>query len=141
MDLRYFGFLRGLSMRTPRFDALFDGPARVAESPLTERHHDVAASIQHVTEVIVARMVAYAVERYGIRNVALAGGVALNCVANGKLLADGVVDELWVQPAAGMPGEPSVRPWQHRRVGSTWPVGTGGRSQRARSTSRPWWQT
>ncbi|MCO4747328.1 MAG: hypothetical protein KC912_21190 [Proteobacteria bacterium] len=104
LNLDYFGFLAGSQMFNERFCTLFDGSPRVAEGPLTKRHRDLAASIQQVTELVVSRMAADAVQRAGTRRLCMAGGVALNCVANGKLLADGVVDDLWVQPASGDAG-------------------------------------
>jgi carbamoyltransferase len=104
MDMRYFGFLSGFSMTTKRFADLFDGPAREAESELTQREMDLAASIQQVTEEIVMKMAVHARRVTGESRAVLAGGVALNCVANGKLLRDGPFDEIWVQPAAGDAG-------------------------------------
>lgn len=104
LDLRYFAFHRGERMTSPAFDALFDGPARAPEAPLRQRDLDLARSIQDVTEDIVLRMARHARERTGERRLCLAGGVALNCVANGKLLRAGVFDALWVQPAAGDAG-------------------------------------
>jgi carbamoyltransferase len=104
LDLSYFGFLDGLSMVGPRFEQLFGAPARTPEAPITAHIQDVAASIQRVTEEIVLRMVRDATVRYGCRNLCMAGGVALNAVANGRLLEEGAVDALWVQPAAGDAG-------------------------------------
>lgn len=104
MDMRYFGFLSGFSMTTKRFADLFDGPPRQPEGELTQREMDLAASIQQVTEEIVMKMAVHARQVTGESRAVLAGGVALNCVANGKLLRDGPFDELWVQPAAGDAG-------------------------------------
>ena len=104
LDMRYFGFLDDLVMTTPKFDALLEGPARLGESPVTKREMDVAKSIQEVTEEIVLRMARTARETTGMRNLCMAGGVALNCVANGKLLRAGIFDDIWVQPAAGDAG-------------------------------------
>jgi carbamoyltransferase len=104
MDMRYFDFLGGLTMTNGRFDALFDGPPRPPESDITTREMDIARSIQVVTEEIVLRMARFAAEVTGERSACLAGGVALNCVANGRLLRDGPFDNLWIQPAAGDAG-------------------------------------
>jgi len=104
LDMRAFGFAGGLSMTTPRFHALFEGPPRAPEGPLEARFLDVARSFQAVAEEIVLRMARHAVARTGERRLCLAGGVALNSVANGRLAREGVVDDLWVQPAAGDAG-------------------------------------
>ncbi|MBK9117527.1 MAG: carbamoyltransferase [Betaproteobacteria bacterium] len=104
LDMRYFDFATGLRMTNARFDALFEGPARTAESELTQRHMDVARSIQDVTEDIVLRLARTVAAETGMRRLCLAGGVALNCVANGRLLRDGPFDDLWIQPAAGDAG-------------------------------------
>jgi carbamoyltransferase len=99
-----FNYCQGLTMTNERFHALFGGPPRQPESPLESRHLDLAASVQLVTEEIVARMAAEAHRLTGEKKLVLAGGVALNCVANGKLLRDGPFEELWIQPAAGDAG-------------------------------------
>ena len=104
LNLDYFGYLDGLAMTNDRFAALFDGPARQAESDLTQREMDLAASIQVVTEDIVLHMARHARELTGERHLCLAGGVALNCVANGRLLRSGIFDDIWIQPAAGDAG-------------------------------------
>ena len=91
-------------MTSERFHALFDGPPRRPEELLTQRHMDLAASIQAVTEEVVLRLTRAIAAETGARNLCLAGGVALNCVANGKVLRDGRFAELWVQPAAGDAG-------------------------------------
>jgi carbamoyltransferase len=100
----YFDYCVGLRMTNGRFDELFGGPPRPPESLLTQRDMDLAASVQAVTEEAVLRMVRALAAETGMRRLCLAGGVALNCVANGKVLRDGAVDELWVQPAAGDAG-------------------------------------
>ena len=100
LNLDYFGYLDGLTMTNNRFGELFGGPARQSESDLTQREMDIAASIQVVTEEIVLRMARHARRVTGERHLCMAGGVALNCVANGRLLREGVFDDLWIQPAA-----------------------------------------
>ena len=100
----YFDFATGLTMTNRRFHALFGGPPRLAESALTQRHMDLAASVQQVTEEIVLRLARHIALETGARNLCLAGGVALNCVANGKLLRERCFDRLWIQPAAGDAG-------------------------------------
>jgi len=104
LDQNYFDYCVGLRMTNHRFDALFGGPARSPDEWLEQRHMDLAASIQAVTEEVVARIVRSLVAETGLRKLCLAGGVALNCVANGKLLRDNAIDALWVQPAAGDAG-------------------------------------
>lgn len=104
LDLSYFGYLDGLVMTNDRFADLFDGPARQPESRITRREMDLARSIQQVTEEVVLRIARHAREVTGERHLALAGGVALNCVANGELLRTGIFDDLWIQPAAGDAG-------------------------------------
>lgn len=104
LNQRYFGYLTGLAMTNERFDALFGGPRREPETPFVQRHLDLARSIQEVTEEIVLRMARTVHRRTGSANLCLAGGVALNCVANGRILREGPFDRLWVQPAAGDAG-------------------------------------
>ena len=104
MDMRYFGYLGGLTMTNRRFERLFGGPAREPESEITRREMDLARSIQAVTEEIVLRMARHAAATTGQRDACLAGGVALNCVANGRLLREGPFERIWVQPAAGDAG-------------------------------------
>lgn len=104
MNMDYFNFCQGLTMTNARFATLFGGPARSPESKLEQRHMDIAASIQKVTEEIVLRMAKEARRQTGKRNLVLAGGVALNCVANGILLRQKLFDNIWVQPAAGDAG-------------------------------------
>ena len=104
MNMRYFGFLSGLTMTNQNFDRLFDGPPRQPESEITRREMDLASSIQVVTEEVVLRMARYAATTTGQRDACLAGGVALNCVSNGRLLREGPFDRLWIQPAAGDAG-------------------------------------
>jgi carbamoyltransferase len=104
MEMKYFNYLSGLTMTNRRFADLFDGPARTPESEITTRELDLAASIQVVTEEIVLSMARAAAESTGARNACLAGGVALNCVANGRLLREGPFEQIWIQPAAGDAG-------------------------------------
>ncbi|WP_018406657.1 carbamoyltransferase family protein [Methylocystis rosea] len=104
LDQSYFDYCTGLRMTNAKFDELFGGPARKPEELLTQRHMDLAASIQAVTEEIVLRLTRALAKETGARNLCLAGGVALNCVANGKLLRDGSFDQIWIQPAAGDAG-------------------------------------
>jgi carbamoyltransferase len=104
LDLSYFDYCTGLTMTNERFDALFGGPPRRPDQLLTQHHMDLAASIQAVTDEVVLRLTRSAVSATGRENLCLAGGVALNCVANGKVWRDGRVKGLWVQPAAGDAG-------------------------------------
>ena len=100
----YFDYCTGLRMTNRRFDQLFGGPPREPETPITQREMDLAASVQAVTEDVVQRIVRHAADESGLKNLCLAGGVALNCVANGKVLRDGAFENVWVQPAAGDAG-------------------------------------
>src|SRR5216683_2721819 len=104
LNQEYFDYCVGLRMTNGHFDRLFGGPPRDPASLLEQRHMDLAASVQAVTEEVILRLVRSLVAETGLRKLCLAGGVALNCVANGKVLRDGVVDDLWVQPAAGDAG-------------------------------------
>jgi carbamoyltransferase len=104
LNLDYFSFTRAEGMTTDRFDQLFGGPAREQESRIGRREMDLAASIQVVTEEVVIGLARHAREATGANDLCLAGGVALNCVANGKLLREGVFDRIWIQPAAGDAG-------------------------------------
>ncbi len=104
LDMSYFNYCQGLTMTSRKFHALFDGPPRQPESPLTQREMDLAASIQAVTEEIMLRMSRHVHHRTGLTNLVLAGGVALNCVGNGRILREGPFDQLWIQPAAGDAG-------------------------------------
>ncbi|MFD6156624.1 carbamoyltransferase [Nocardia sp. NPDC060256] len=104
LNMKYFAFPRGQVMTGRGFEQLFGGPRREPEGTLTEREFDLAASVQQVTEDVLRRLVGTALRLTGERKLCLAGGVALNCVANGKILGEGLVDELWIQPAAGDAG-------------------------------------
>ncbi|MEW6664794.1 MAG: carbamoyltransferase [Thermodesulfobacteriota bacterium] len=104
LDLSYFDFLGGLRMTHRRFERLFGGPARRPESEITQREMDIAASIQAVTEEVVLKMGRHVHKETRLKNLCLAGGVALNCVANGRLLREGPFEDIWIQPAAGDAG-------------------------------------
>jgi carbamoyltransferase len=104
LDMRYFNYATGLTMTSCRFHDLFGHKPRKGESELTQFHMDLAASIQVVTEEVVLKLAKTALEATGSKNLCLAGGVALNCVANGKLLQDGMAENLFIQPAAGDAG-------------------------------------
>ena len=104
MNMDYFGYMDGLAMTNGKFDALFGGPPRKPESPIGRREMDLARSIQEVTEEIVLKLARHARELTGKRHLCLAGGVALNCVANGILLREGIFDDIWIQPASGDAG-------------------------------------
>lgn len=104
MNMNYFNYCAGLTMTTSKFHTLFDGPPRAPESQLTQRDMDLAASLQSVTEDVMLRLAQRAHRKTGLRNLVMAGGVALNCVGNGKILRKGPFENLWIQPAAGDAG-------------------------------------
>lgn len=104
LDLTYFRYCQGLTMTSPKMSRLFGRPPRSPEGPLTQDDMDIAASIQKVTEEIMLRMARHARQRTGMRNLCLAGGVALNCVGNGRIVREGIFDSIWIQPAAGDAG-------------------------------------
>jgi carbamoyltransferase len=104
LNMDYFNYCQGLTMTNERFDRLFGGPPRRPEADLEQRHMDLAASIQAVTEEIVLRLGQDLHARTGLKHLVMAGGVALNCVANGKLLREGPFESIWIQPAAGDAG-------------------------------------
>ncbi len=104
LNMEYFNYCVGLTMTSERFHQLFGGPPRQPEQLLTQRHMDLAASIQTVLEEVVLRMTSSLAAETGLENLCLAGGVALNCVANGKILRDGKFKRLWIQPASGDAG-------------------------------------
>ena len=104
LDLSYFDFLGGLRMTNERFSKLFDGPPRRPEAPINQREMDIAASIQEITEEIILKMVNHVHKETNMKNLCLAGGVALNCVANGRVLRESPFEKIWVQPAAGDAG-------------------------------------
>ncbi len=104
LDMQYFNYCTGLTMTSRKFDQLFNGPPRQPETEISQREMDLAASIQVVTEAVVMRLARTLKKETGADNLCLAGGVALNCVANGKLLRDGPFKDIWIQPAAGDAG-------------------------------------
>lgn len=104
MDMRYFNYCQGQTMTSARFHRLFGGPPRTPEGPLTQRDADLAASVQSVTEEVMLRMARHAHRRTGMKQLVLAGGVALNCVGNGRILREGPFERVWIQPAAGDAG-------------------------------------
>ena len=104
LDMSYFNYCTGLTMTSDRFNDLFGAPPRKSESTLGQREMDLAASIQAVTEEVVIKLAKGIKKSTGLNNLCLAGGVALNCVANGKLLRENVFDKIWIQPASGDAG-------------------------------------
>jgi len=104
MNMEHFTYPQGLTMTGGSFASIFDGPARQPESRLTQREMDLARSIQDITEEVMLKMAVFARKETGLPNLCMAGGVALNCVGNGKILRDGPFDEIWIQPAAGDAG-------------------------------------
>lgn len=104
LNMDYFGFLRSLAMTNKKFHRLFGGPPRLPDSPIEQRHMDVASSIQKVTEEIMVKLARRAREVTGLSRLCMAGGVALNCVANGIIVRERIFDEVWIQPAAGDAG-------------------------------------
>jgi carbamoyltransferase len=104
MNMEYFSYPHGLTMTGSKFDALFGGPPRKPESKLTQREMDLARSVQEITEEAMLKMARFAHRETGMRDLCLAGGVALNCVANGRILREGPFDQVWIQPAAGDAG-------------------------------------
>jgi carbamoyltransferase len=104
MNHEYFSYSQGLRMTNGAFDQIFAGPPRRAESKITQREMDLARSIQVITEEVMMKMAAHAHKETGLKKLCLAGGVALNCVANGKILRDGPFQDIWIQPAAGDAG-------------------------------------
>jgi carbamoyltransferase len=104
LDMQYFNYCQGLTMTSARFHRLFGGPPREAESKLTQRDMDLAASVQAVTEEVMLRLARNVHAVTGMKHLVLAGGVALNCVANGRILREGPFERIWIQPAAGDAG-------------------------------------
>ncbi len=104
MDMSYFNYCQGLTMTSEKFHKLMGAPPRTPESQISQREMDLAASVQKVTEEVMLRAARFAHEQSGMKNLCLAGGVALNCVGNGKILRDGPFENIWIQPAAGDAG-------------------------------------
>jgi carbamoyltransferase len=133
LDQRYFDYRGGLRMTNRNFDRLFDGPRRLPEGALSQREMDLAASVQHVCEDVVLRMARYAHQQTGLDKLCMAGGVALNAVANGRLVREGPFTEIWVQPAAGDAGGAvgAAYAGAHRYFGQARSVHSGRDSMRA----------
>lgn len=104
MDQSYFNYCQGLTMTSEKFHRLFGGPARTPESQITQREMDLAASVQEATEQIMLKIAKHVHKETGSKNLCLAGGVALNCVGNGRILREGPFEKIWIQPAAGDAG-------------------------------------
>ena len=104
LNMEYFNYCSGLTMTNEKFHKLFGGPPRVPETKISEKHMDLAASIQKVTEEIIIKMARFARKETNEKNLCIAGGVGLNCVANGKLLKSGIFENIWIQPASGDAG-------------------------------------
>lgn len=104
LDMSYFNYCQGLTMTSEKFHELFDGPARKPETQISQKEMDIARSIQVVTEEVMIKLARWVRKESGERNLCMAGGVALNCVANGKILREKIFDNIWVQPAAGDAG-------------------------------------
>jgi carbamoyltransferase len=124
LNMKYFNYCQGLTMTNRRFHRLFGGPPRRPESNLEQRHMDLAASIQAVTEEVMLRLARDLHRQARLKNLVLAGGVALNCVANGRLLREGPFEALWIQPAAGDAGGALGAAWfvWHQLLGKPRPV-------------------
>ena len=132
LNLSYFDFLGGLRMTNKRFSKLFDGPPRKPESNITKREMDIASSIQSVTEEVIMKMSNHVFKETRHRYLCLAGGVALNCVANGRILREGPFEDIWIQPAAGDAGGAlgaALSVW-HRFLGNERNMEKGKDSQR-----------
>ncbi|OGJ87082.1 MAG: hypothetical protein A2268_15350 [Candidatus Raymondbacteria bacterium RifOxyA12_full_50_37] len=128
LNMKYFNFLGGLKMTNAGFAGLFGGPARMPESPITTREMDIAASIQAVTEEAMVRMANHVHHETGLKNLCLAGGVALNCVANSRILHNTSFENIWIQPAAGDAGGAlgsALAVW-HRFLGNGKKIGHNG---------------
>ena len=104
MNMDYFDYLGGMTMTNDKFAAVFDHPTRKSESQLGQKEMDIAASLQEVTEEIMLMMARHILQKTGMKNLCMAGGVALNCVGNGKILKEKIFDNIWIQPAAGDAG-------------------------------------
>lgn len=128
LNMKYFNFAHGLTMTNSAFDELFEGPPRKAEGLLTQREMDLARSVQEVIELAMMRMARHVHRETGERNLCLAGGVALNCVGNGRLLREGPFENIWIQPAAGDAGGAlgaALSVW-YQYLGNGRPLSSGG---------------
>jgi len=143
LNTKYFGFVDGLRMTNEEFDKLFDGPPRTPESRISMREMDLAASIQAVTEEVVLKMARHLRQATGLPNLVMAGGVALNCVANGKIVEEGIFDHLWIQPAAGDAGGAlgAALAVAHQYFEIPRPEPTGGRDSQSGSYLGPTFQS
>ena len=140
MDMSYFNYCQGLTMTSRKFDRLFGGPPRKPESRLSQREMDLAASIQAVTEEVMLRTARHVHRQTGMKNLVLAGGVALNCVGNGRILREGPFENLWIQPAAGDAGGAlgtALFIWHQLLENPRWHPGSGGRDAQQGSLLGP----
>ena len=143
LDMRYFNYCQGLTMTSRRFDDLFQGPPRRPESRITQKQMDLAASVQAVTEEVMLRIARHVKRETGEADLCLAGGVALNCVGNGKILRENIFDRVWIQPAAGDAGGAlgaALFAW-HQVLGHTRESGLDGRDRQQGSYLGPSWTT
>jgi len=143
LNMRYFDYCAGLTMTNARFARLFGGPPRKPETPLTQREMDLAASVQAVTEEIMLRMARHVHRETGMNKLVLAGGVALNCVGNGRLLREGPFQDIWIQPAAGDAGGAlgaALYAW-YRYLGADRHVSPNGRDAQRGSYLGPHYRT
>ena len=141
MNQEFFTYAHGLTMTGTRMEQLLGGPARKPESLLTQREMDLARSVQEITEEVMLKMTAFAQRETGMRDLCLAGGVALNCVGNGRILREGAFDQIWIQPAAGDAGGAlgvAMSIW-HKHLGKPRqsPGGTGRRGSARRRVTAP----
>jgi len=139
LNLKYFDYMAGLRMTNKKFADLFGGPPRQPETPITQREMDMARSVQAVTEEVMLKMAHHARAVTGMKNLCLAGGVALNCVANGLILRDGPFDDVWIQPAAGDAGGAlgaALFAW-HQYLGKERPPKSDGRDRQRASYLGP----
>lgn len=143
LNMKYFDYCAGLTMTNARFARLFGGPPRKPEAPLTQREMDLAASVQAVTEEIMLRMARHVHRETGMNKLVLAGGVALNCVGNGRLLREGPFQDIWIQPAAGDAGGAlgaALYTW-YRYLGAERQVSPNGRDAQRGSYLGPHYRT
>ncbi len=143
LNMKYFDYCAGLTMTNARFARLFGGPPRTPEAPLTQREMDLAASVQAVTEEIMLRMARHVHRETGMNKLVLAGGVALNCVGNGRLLREGPFEDIWIQPAAGDAGGAlgaALYTW-YRYLGAERHVAPNGRDAQRGSYLGPHYHT